>query len=287
MNTLCHTCPALLRILAAALLIPLLSACGSSEQSAATGGTTEIVVASAVYGQFMDLQRLTPEFEKNHPDIKVRYVTLEEGLLRQRMTTDISTKGGQFDVMTISSYETPIWSKSDWLLPIETDAAWDADDLLPGIREGATSPKDGKLYGAPFYGETIITMYRKDIAEKVGFQMPEQPTWMQIREFAAAAHDPQNGLYGICLRGKPGWGENMYIIGVMVNTFGGQWFDMQWRPKIDTPAWNKAISFYVDLMQAYGQPGATAASFSEVLPLFNEGNCGFQVELTSASIWCE
>jgi len=274
-----------LRALATTVLVSLLPACGNSEQTAAADGPTEIVVASAVYGQFMDLQRLTPEFEKMHPDIKVRYVTLEEGLLRQRMTTDISTKGGQFDVMTISSYETPIWSQSEWLLPIEIDAAWDVDDLLPGIREGATSPKDGKLYGAPFYGETIITMYRKDLAEKVGFEMPEQPTWQQIREFAAAAHDPQNGVYGICLRGKPGWGENMYIIGVMVNTFGGQWFDMQWRPKIDTPAWKNAISFYVEMMQAYGQPGATAASFSEVLPLFNEGKCAVWVDASSGAQW--
>jgi len=183
-----------LRTLAATLLVTLLSACGSSEQTT-NGGPTEIVVASAVYGQFMDLQRLTPEFEKAHPEIKVRYVTLEEGLLRQRMMTDIATRGGQFDVMSVSSYEIPIWSqRPDWLLPIEADTAWDVDDLLPAMREGASSP-DGILYGGPFYGETIITMYRKDLAENVGFEMPEQPTWQQIREFAAAAHDPQNGVY--------------------------------------------------------------------------------------------
>jgi len=273
------------RTLVVPLLILLLSACGDRNHPEAEG-PTEIVVASAVYHQFLDLQRLTPEFEKAHPGIKVRYVTLEEGLLRQRMTADIATRGGQFDVMTVSSYEVPIWSqRPDWLLPIEVDAAWDIDDLLPGIREGATSPKDGKLYGAPFYGETIITMYRKDLAEKVGFEMPEQPTWQQIRDFAAAAHDPQNGVYGICLRGKSGWGENMYIIGVMVNTFGGQWFDMQWRPRIDTPAWEKAISFYVEMMQAYGQPGATSASFSEILPLFNEGKCAVWVDASSGAQW--
>jgi len=270
----------LLRTLATGLAIALLASCSSKHDE-----VTEIVMASAVYGQFMDLQRLTPEFEKAHPNIKVRYVTLDEGLLRQRMTTDISTRGGQFDVMTISSYEVPIWSqREDWLLPIETDAAWDVDDLLPAIREGATSP-DGKLYGAPFYGETSLTMYRKDLAEKVGFSMPEQPTWQQIREFAAAAHDPQHGVYGICLRGKPGWGENMAILSTIVNTFGGQWFDMQWKPKIDTPAWRQAIEFYVEIMQAYGQPGATTASFTEVLPLFNEGKCAIWVDASSGAQW--
>jgi len=273
-----------LRILTATLLATLLSSCGNSDQASADG-PTEIVVASAVYGQFMDLQRLTPEFEKAHPEIKVRYVTLEEGLLRQRMMTDIATRGGQFDVMSVSSYEIPIWSqRPDWLLPIEADAAWDVDDLLPAMREGASSP-EGTLYGGPLYGETIITMYRKDLAEKIGFEMPEQPTWQQIREFAAAAHDPQNGIYGICLRGKPGWGENMYILGVMVNTFGGQWFDMQWQPKIDSPAWQQAVSFYVEMMQAYGQPGAPTGSFSEILPLFNAGKCAIWVDASSAGLW--
>jgi len=284
MNTLQSIRVSMLRALAASLLFPLLSACGSSAPSA-NDGPIEITVASAVYGQFMDLQRLTPEFEKNHPGIKVRYVTLEEGLLRQRMMTDIATRGGQFDVMSVSSYEIPIWSqRENWLLPIEVDAAWDVDDVLPAMREGASSP-DGVLYGGPLYGETSITMYRKDLAEKVGFTMPEQPTWSQIREFAAAAHDPQNGVYGICLRGKPGWGENMYILGVMVNTFGGQWFDMQWQPKIDSPAWQQAVSFYVEMMQAYGQPGAPTGSFSEILPLFNAGKCAIWVDASSAALW--
>ncbi|MDR6535389.1 sugar ABC transporter substrate-binding protein [Variovorax soli] len=242
---------------------------------------TELVVATVNNGHMIEMQKLTPVFEKAHPDIKLKWVTLEEGTLRQRVTTDIATKGGQFDVMTIGMYETPIWAKKGWLHPIATDAAYDVDDLLPAMRTGLSA--DGKLYAAPFYGESSMLMYRKDLADKVGFKMPEQPTWAQVKELAGKVHDPKSGVYGMCLRGKPGWGDNMALLTTMVNTNGGQWFDMSWKPQIDTKPWKDAITFYVDLMKAYGPPGASANSFNENLALFNEGKCAMWVDATIAA----
>jgi ABC-type glycerol-3-phosphate transport system substrate-binding protein len=114
----------------------------------------------------------------------------KEGVkLRQRVTTDIATKGGQFDVMTIGMYETPIWGKKGWLNELKTDAAYDVDDLLPAMRNGLSV--DGKLYAAPFYGESSMLMYRKDLADKAGIRFAERPTWDQIvRDAAAKIHDP-------------------------------------------------------------------------------------------------
>ena len=242
---------------------------------------TELVIATVNNGHMIEMQKLGKFFEQANPDIKLKWVTLEEGTLRQRVTTDIATKGGQFDVMTIGMYETPIWAKKGWLNPIATDAAYDVDDLLPAMRNGLSA--DGKLYAAPFYGESSMLMYRKDLADKVGFQMPEQPTWVQVKELAGKIHDPKAGVYGICLRGKPGWGDNMALLTTMVNTNGGQWFDTSWKPQIDTKPWHDAISFYVDLMKAYGPPGASANSFNENLALFNEGKCGMWVDATIAA----
>ncbi len=242
---------------------------------------TELVIATVNNGHMIEMQKLTPFFEKAYPDIKLKWVTREEGTLRQRVTTDIATKGGQFDVMTIGLYEAPIWSKKGWLTPIATDAAYDADDLLPAIRSGLSY--EGKLYASPFYGESSMLMYRKDLADKAGFKMPAQPTWTQVRDLAAKMHDPKAGVYGMCLRGKPGWGDNMAFLTTLVNTNGGQWFDMQWKPQIDTQPWKDAIGFYVDLMKNYGPPGASANSFNENLALFNEGKCGMWVDATIAA----
>lgn len=242
---------------------------------------TELVIATVNNGHMIEMQKLGKYFEQANPGIQLKWVTLEEGVLRQRVTTDIATKGGQFDVMTIGMYETPIWGKKGWLQEIKPDAAYDVDDLLPAMRNGLSV--GGKLYAVPFYGESSMLMYRKDLADKAGVQVPERPTWTQIRDLAAKIHDPKNGVYGICLRGKPGWGDNMAFLSTMVNTFGGQWFDMSWKPQIDSKPWRDAVGFYVDMMKKYGPPGSSSNSFNEILALYNQGKCGMWVDATIAA----
>ncbi len=249
--------------------------------AAASAQAVDLVIATVNNGHMIEMQKHTKDFEKANPGITLKWVTLEEGVLRQRVTTDIATKGGQFDVMTIGLYEAPIWSKKGWLAPITTDAAYDVDDLLPAIRSGLSL--DGKLYAAPFYGESSMTMYRDDLVKAKGLTMPENPTWTQMADIVSKIHDPAKGVYGLCLRGKPGWGDNMAFLSTMVNTYGGQWFDMAWKPQIDTKPWHDAISQYVDLMKKYGPPGASANSFNENLALFNEGKCGVWIDATIAA----
>ena len=104
-----------------------------------------------------------------------------------------------------------------------------------------------------------------------------------MRDAAAKIHDPKAGVYGICLRGKPGWGDNMAFLTTMVNSFGGQWFDMSWKPQLESKPWNDAITFYVDLLKKYGPPGSSANSFNEILALYNEGKCGMWIDATIAA----
>ena len=137
---------------------------------------TTLTIATVNNGDMIRMQRLTDDFTKANPDIKLNWVTLEENVLRQKVTTDIATKGGQFDILTIGTYEVPIWGKKGWLVPLDKlGADYDVDDLLPAIRAGLTV--DGKLYAAPFYGESSFTMYRKDLMDKAGLKMPDNPTW--------------------------------------------------------------------------------------------------------------
>jgi len=265
------------RIPLSALAAGIALALGTSVAHSAT----ELVIATVNNGHMIEMQKLTKNFEAANPEIKVKWVTLEEGTLRQRVTTDIATKGGQFDIMTIGMYETPIWGKKGWLTELKTDAAYDVDDLLPAIRNGLSI--DGKLFAAPFYGESSMLMYRKDLADKAGVKVADHPTWNEIKDLAAKIHDPKNGVYGICLRGKPGWGDNMAFLTTLVNTFGGQWFDMQWKPQVDSKPWHDAVNFYVDLLKSYGPPGSANNSFNEILALYNEGKCGMWIDATIAA----
>lgn len=241
----------------------------------------ELTIATVNNGHMIEMQKLTSHFEKANPGIKVKWVTLEEGTLRQRVTTDITTKGGQFDIMTIGMYEAPIWGKKGWLNELKFGGSYDVNDILPAMRNGLSA--DGKLYAAPFYGESSMIMYRHDLVKKAGMTMPDNPTWGHVQDVAAAIHDPSNGVYGICLRGKPGWGDNMAFLTTMVNSFGGRWFDENWKPAINSPAWEHAVNFYVNLLTKYGPPGSGNNSFNEILALYNEGKCGMWIDATIAA----
>lgn len=249
--------------------------------AASTQAATELVIATVNNGHMIEMQKLSKHFEEANPDIKLKWVTLEEGTLRQRVTTDIATKGGQFDVMTIGMYETPIWGKKGWLKELKFDDSYKVDDLLPAMRDGLST--DGKLYAAPFYGESSMLMYRADLVKEAGMEMPSNPTWDHVAEVAAKIHNPDKGIYGMCLRGKPGWGDNMAFLTTLVNTYGGQWFNMEWKPQLETKPWHDAISFYTDLLTKYGPPGSANNSFNEILALYNEGKCGMWVDATIAA----
>lgn len=241
-----------------------------------------VTIATVNNPAMIELKKLSPKFEAANPDIKLNWVVLEENVLRQRVTTDVSTGSGQFDLVFIGLYETPIFAKRGWLKEISNiPAEYDIEDVFKPLRDGLSY--EGKLYALPFYGESSMLMYRKDLFDAKGLVMPEQPTYDDIKKFAAALTDKANGVYGITLRGKPGWGENMAYFDTVVNTFGGQWFDENWKPMLDTQEWKNAITFYVELLKEYGPPGASSNGFNENLALFAKGKAAMWIDATSGA----
>ncbi|PWC76960.1 sugar ABC transporter substrate-binding protein [Azospirillum sp. TSH64] len=239
-------------------------------------------IATVNNGDMIRMQKLSEHFTKAHPDITLNWVTLEENVLRQRVTTDIAAKGGQYDILTIGTYEVPIWTKQKWLMPLtKLGANYDVEDLLPSIRSGLTT--DGTLYAAPFYGESSMVMYRKDLFEKAGLTMPEAPTWAFVSDAARKLTDKKAEIYGICLRGKAGWGENMAFLSAMANSFGASWFDMNWKPQFNTDPWKQTLTTYLGLMKDAGPPGASSNGFNENLALFQSGKCAMWIDATVAA----
>ena len=247
----------------------------------ATVSAETITIATVNNGDMITMKELSNNFTDKNPNIQLKWVTLEENILRQRVTTDVATRGGQYDVMTIGTYEVPIWGKQGWLTELDKlGASYDLDDLLPAIRSGLTVDK--KLFAAPFYAESSMVMYRTDLMEKAGLTMPKAPSWDFIRKAAKSMTDKEAGVYGICLRGKAGWGENIALITAMSNSFGARWYDENWKPQFDTQEWHDTLQYYVDVMEESGPPGASANGFNENLALFQTGKCGMWIDATVA-----
>ena len=259
----------------------LLAATALSVLTAGAAMAQTITIATVNNGDMIRMQGYTDTFTER-TGINVEWVTLEENVLRQRVTTDITTNGGQFDIMTIGMYEAPIWGSNDWLVPLDDlSAEYDVADLLPAMAGGLSH--DGTLYAAPFYGESSMVMYRTDLMEAAGLEMPEAPTWAFIREAAAAMTDRANDINGICLRGKAGWGEGGAFITAMSNSFGARWFDMDWNAQFDTQPWSDTLEFFVGMMNESGPAGYATNGFNENLSLFQQGKCGMWIDATVAA----
>jgi sorbitol/mannitol transport system substrate-binding protein len=247
-----------------------------------TGGAyaESLTIAIVNNGHMINMQKVAEAYTAE-TGTTLNWVSLEEGVLREQVTSDTATGGGQYDIINIGMQEAPIWGKAGWIEPLNFGEAYDINDMLPAMRNGLSY--DGQLYAAPFYGESSMVMYRKDLTDAAGVTIADNDSWDNIKKAAAAIHNPDAGVYGVCLRGKPGWGDNMAFITTMVNSFGGAWFDKDMKPTIDSDAWRSAINFYVDLLGTYGPPGSEGNSFNEILALYNEGKCGMWIDATIAA----
>ena len=256
--------------------------------SARSSGTT-LTIATVNNPDMVVMESLTSNFTKQY-GINVKYVTLPENTLRQKVTSDVATGGGQFDIATVGTYDVPIWAKNKWLVSLQpyfakmspaAAKAYDLNDVIPKVRLGLSY--NGQLYAVPFYGESSMTYYNKALFSAAGLTMPLHPTWDQIQNFASKLNKSSSNQYGICLRALPGWGEFGAPLTTVINTFGGQWFNTSWQPQLTSPATEKAVNFYVSLIKNYGEPGATSSGFTECETAMAQGKTAMWVDATVAA----
>lgn len=246
------------------------------------GGSSAVTVAMVSNSQMTDAVGLAPEFEKANPGVRLKFVTLSENEARAKITASVSTGGGEFDVVMISNYETRMWAQSGWLTDLsafmDRDPSYDPGDFIPTLREALSY--QGRMYSVPFYGESSFLMYNKQMFARAGITLPAEPTWPEVADAARKLHS--RDVAGICLRGKPGWGEVLAPLNTVINAFGGRWFDEQWNPQFNTPEVRDAVKFYVDTVRDYGEAGAASTGFQECGNLLAQGQAAMWYDSTAA-----
>ncbi len=271
------------------LLLSMLAACAPSSPSSSSSSTTTLTIATVNNSQMVQMEQLTKDvFMKDHPNIKINFVTLPENDLRSKVTQDVATNAGKFDIATIGSYETPIWAHNGWLQNLKpyfdkmsaTDKSnYNYDDLIKPVMSSLSY--QGNPYSLPFYGESSFLMYNKQIFAQHHLTMPMHPTWDQVAQFAKELNNPAQGTTGILLRGQSGWGMNMAALDTIINTYGGRWFDNDWKPQLSSPQVKQAVSFYANLLQKYGEPGASTSGWQECLNIMTSGKGAMFYDATS------
>lgn len=264
----------------------LLAACsaGGTSGSGTSGadGAVTLNLATVNNPQMKDMERLKGEYESANPGVTVNFQVMEESDLRSAVTADVASGAGQYDIVTIGAYETPQWGANEWLVDLTSfseDAAYDVDDILPPVREALSY--EGKLFAVPFYGESSILMYNKEILDKAGVSIPNKPTWQEVAGAAAKVNTPD--MAGICMRGKPGWGDVFAPLTTIVQTFGGNWYDSQWNATVNTPEWKEAISFYKNMLDTSGEKDPVSYSFNECLTGLMEGKAAMWADASVAA----
>jgi sorbitol/mannitol transport system substrate-binding protein len=263
----------------------------STGNAAATGGsssdtgtvTVAVVSNPLITGQMIPLTESV--FEKDNPGITVKFATYTEGDLRAAIEKDVSTHSNSFNVIMIGPYETPLFAKDGWLDNLSTqyisgDPSYDASDLLPAVAKSLSYK--GDLYAVPFYGESSMLYYNKSLLSAAGITMPLHPTWTQVAAAAAKLNQPGKQA-GICLRGLAGWGDNMASLDTVINTYGGEWYNTSWQAQLTSPADEAAVNFYVNLIKADGESGASNDSFNQLLTLYGQGKCAMWYDSTVAA----
>jgi sorbitol/mannitol transport system substrate-binding protein len=245
-----------------------------------------LTIATVNNPDMIIMQKYSSKFTER-TGIALKFVVLPENELRQKVTEDVGLGAGKYDIVTIGTYDTPFWGANKWVVSLEPffkgmaadkAKAYDRDDILPPIRSALSV--NGQQYAIPFYGESSMVFYRKDLLAAAGLKMPAAPTWDQIYGMAKKLHKPSAGQYGIVLRGLPGWGQNMAVFGSMINTFGARWFDERWNPQFNSPEMRKAWEFYKKIIVEAGEPGATSAGYTECLALMSSGMAAMWYDAT-------
>jgi len=269
--------------------------CGGDSNTSSSAGTPasgtgggSLNVAIVDNPQMKDIAALTPSLFTAKSNIKVNYTVLDEGTLREVTTRDVAAGGRQFDVAMIGMYEAPQFGKAGNLVDLtpqaSADPAYNIGDLIPSVRNGLSA--DGKLYAAPFYGESSFLMYRKDVLKAAGVTMPAHPTWTQVADIARKVNTPK--MAGICLRGKPGWGDLGASLTTVLNTFGATWWSAKPdgsvdKAQVDQPAFKQALQFYTSLIKDAGEKDAANASFNECLSQYKDGKVAMWYDATVAA----
>jgi multiple sugar transport system substrate-binding protein len=209
------------------------------------------------------LSVLAKDFEAANPGAKVNVTPVPWDDAHNKISTAIAARTTP-DVSMIGTTWMGEFAKSGALE--QTPAEFDKSAFFPGAWDATVV--DGASYGVPWYVETRLIYYRKDLAEQAGVQPPTN--WQQLTEFATALKDKAGAKWGINL--QPGGTGSWQTYLPFVWQAGGDVMDSSGQWTLDSPQMTQALDYYKSFFADKLAPGSLQPG--ELESMFVDGQIG-------------
>jgi ABC-type glycerol-3-phosphate transport system substrate-binding protein len=250
----------------------------------AAGSTINVLMMTTQEAEA--IKEVVPAFQ-GLTGITVNWAELEQNAQADKLNVEFRSGAGSIDACQVDFMLLPAWATAKYLEPLDsylgnskyTDPAWyDQGDFLKGIWDAGKW--NGAQYLIPMSAESSILIYRKDLFDANGLQVPT--TFTDLEAVAKALDNPPT-IYGIGNRGLRGSGQNVYIWTTFLRGFGGDFFKSypsDYTPTLDSDAAIQATQFYADLDKNYGPPGVANWSNLETYQGARDGVTALYVDAT-------
>jgi multiple sugar transport system substrate-binding protein len=217
---------------------------------------------------------LLPEFERTHPGIRVEVQQLPWSAAHEKLLTAFAGDSTP-DLCQLGNTWIPEFVALGSLVPLDASVAAsatvDARDYFPGIWE--TNRVAGKLYGVPWYVDTRLLFYRRDLLADAGFTTPPKSwnEWMAMLD--AIKRRGVRDQYGIVLPVN----EFEPLVALALQQSDPLLRDGDRYGNFESPGFTRALEFYVGMFRRGYAPPATNADVSNVWNEFGRGYFTFYV----------
>lgn len=216
--------------------------------------------------------------------IKVNFHILAYPTLQEKQMVALTQGTGAYDIVHVDCVWVGQYAGEGWTIPVEefilrTDHNTLAlDDFIPAVVSEQGMWQD-RIYGLPCIQAVFGLHYRTDIFEKYGVEVPQ--TWEELRETAKKLNQKEPGVHGITFMGRRGV-QLQCTYDNMLWSFGGEWYDENYRPTINSQAAVDALEYFKSLIP-FAPKGVLTYDWDENARAFAQGTAAITIQWQNAA----
>ncbi len=209
----------------------------------------------------------------------VNIETLPQTEVISKTQLTLSSESSDYDVVMFDHKYTTQFAEAGWIVPLSDfieKEGYDTSDYMQGF-VNALSYND-KIYGLPFYGESTMLMYNKEMFEEAGIDgapATAEEFWDACEKLKEA------GYSAFACRANRDEGQNVYIWTGFFLGAGADWFDADGKLSINTDEAVAGTEAFIKALQDYSIDGVESYNWDNVQLAFQQGSIAMAIDATN------